>query len=37
MSWNNSLYTNIGTDMMSEMLSGATMTMRHQRSRPVFR
>lgn len=26
MSWNNSLYTNIGTDMMSEMLSGATMT-----------
>lgn len=26
MSWNNSLYTNIGTDMMSEVLSGATMT-----------
>lgn len=26
MSWNNSLYTNVGTDMMSEVLSGATMT-----------
>lgn len=26
MSWNNSLYTNIGTNMMSEVLSGATMT-----------
>lgn len=26
MSWNNSLYTNVGTKMMSEMLSGATMT-----------
>lgn len=26
MSWNNSLYTNIGTGMMSEVLSGATMT-----------
>ena len=26
MSWNNSLYTNVGTKMMSEVLSGATMT-----------
>ena len=26
MSWNNSLYTNVGTNMMSEVLSGATMT-----------
>ncbi len=26
MSWNNSLYTNVGMDMMSEVLSGATMT-----------
>lgn len=26
MSWNNSLYTNVGTDMMTEVLSGATMT-----------
>ena len=26
MSWNNSLYTNVGTGMMSEVLSGATMT-----------
>lgn len=26
MSWNNSLYTNVGTKMMSEALSGATMT-----------
>lgn len=26
MSWNNSLYTNAGTNMMSEVLSGATMT-----------
>ena len=25
MSWNNSLYTNVGTNMMSEVLSGATM------------
>lgn len=26
MSWNNSLYTNVGTNMMSEVLSGANMT-----------
>lgn len=26
MSWNNTLYTNVGTNMMSEVLSGATMT-----------
>ena len=26
MSWKNSLYTNVGTKMMSEVLSGATMT-----------
>jgi hypothetical protein len=26
MSWNNSMYTNVGTKMMSEVLSGATMT-----------
>ena len=26
MSWNNSLYTNVGTNMMSEALSGANMT-----------
>lgn len=26
MSWNNSLYTNVGTNMMSEVLSGTTMT-----------
>ena len=26
MSWNNSLYTNVGTNMMSEVLSGATMS-----------
>lgn len=26
MSWNNSLYTNVGTKMMSEVLSGATVT-----------
>ncbi len=26
MSWNKSVFTNVGTDMMSEVLSGATMT-----------
>ena len=26
MSWNNTLYTDVGTNMMSEVLSGATMT-----------
>ena len=26
MSWNKSVFTTVGTDMMSEVLSGATMT-----------